>query len=239
MPAIDEPAAPIPSARSGCPVCGETCLRKLFNKFGCAVLGCRGCGLQLLHPQPGDNVLAEVYRAGYFLGAPTPEEDKRVQRMKRATGALYAERLAERLPGRGRVLELGCGRGEFLMEAQARGFDGHGIEFSRDAAAVANQRLPGERVRVGTIEDAPHPPGTFDGGRRRRHRARADPMAFLRRAHGLLRPGECCPGLALDSLSARPRPALIVQGRAPLFQLPTCAPPERATGHRDVAQRQG
>ena len=51
-----------------------------------------------------------------------------------------------------RLLEIGCGTGDFLIEAQSRGFEVEGVEYSEHAATAANLRLGRRAVRVGSLE---------------------------------------------------------------------------------------
>jgi len=180
-----------------CPVCGGGRLSELSGRLGFPVVRCADCTIEFLNPQPDDATLAGIYSTHYFLGEPTPEGEERMQTMKRATAALYVNRLAGALGqggqgggAGGRLLEVGCGRGEFLLEAQARGFDVSGVEFSPDATAVANRRLGADKVQAGTIEQAGLAEGSFDAV------VFADvlehvrePLAFLKRVHALLKPG--------------------------------------------------
>ena len=190
-----------------CHICAGTRLQQLFAKDGYAVARCADCTLQFLDPQPDDATLAKIYDAGYFLGKPGADAEDRVQRMKRATAALYVERLVLGLgKAQGRILEIGCGRGEFLLEARSRGFEVSGIEFSKDAAAIANRRLGTETVQAGTIEDARHSASTFDAvvfADVLEHVR--DPLDFLKRVYALLKDGALVllATPALDSFSAR------------------------------------
>ena len=198
----------------------------LFSRHGFPVARCRACGVRFLDPQPDDAMLAGIYSAQYFLGEPTPEAEARVQALKRATAARYADCLGKRghssfspaHPMDGSrsdagkdecplfLLEIGCGKGEFLLEAQARGFDVAGVEFSADAAAAANRRLGAEKVQAGTVESARLQEGSFDAvvfADVVEHVR--DPLSFLKRVHALLKPGGAALLITpdLDSLSAR------------------------------------
>jgi SAM-dependent methyltransferase len=176
---------------SRCPMCSTSERIVLFVKDGYPVEQCRGCSLQFLSPQPDDNTLRTIYDADYFLGVRTPEAEARVAQIKQATAASYMDlfnRYWRCKPGS--ILEIGCGRGEFLMEAQARGFTVSGIEISPTAAAIANQRLGTEQVLAGTLENVHFPEAYFDAV------AFADviehirePMDFLHRVFSLLKPG--------------------------------------------------
>lgn len=89
-----------------------------------------------------------------------------------------------------RLLEVGCGHGEVLLEARRRGFEVCGIEFSAHAAAAANLQLAASAVHVGSIEEVPLAPGGFDAVLAADVIEHVrDPKSFLRRAWTLLAPG--------------------------------------------------
>lgn len=63
------------------------------------------------------------------------------------------------------VLEVGCGRGEWLWDLERLGAKRsrlHGIELVGDFAAVATARMPGVDVRVGDASALPWDRGSFD-----------------------------------------------------------------------------
>ena len=186
----DMPAKGQSEQKQVCPVCSGSKLKTLFEKHGYPVVACEDCRLRFLDPKPDGATLAKIYNATYFLGEPTPEAVARVEKLKRATASLYVDRLVRFLKKKkGRILELGCGKGEFLVEAKARGFDVNGIEFSPDATAVANQRLGAQKVIAGTIENSTFGDGSFDAvvfADVIEHVN--DPLDFLKRVYALLQP---------------------------------------------------
>ena len=85
-----------------------------------------------------------------FMGYPTGELAKRYSR--------YADRLA----GNGRVLDIGCGRGEFLELMAQRGVDALGIDL--DEEMVAEAVATGHRAEVADAIAFLHGhPGEFGG----------------------------------------------------------------------------
>src|SRR6185436_8400152 len=111
------------------------------------------------NPQPSDSELRDIYGADYFIGSrDEPELLAQFELVKRATARLQLDEIAAYLRDRGgsvgspALIEIGCGHGNMLVEARAKGFDVHGLEFSAEAAAVANAKLDG-RVQIGSIED--------------------------------------------------------------------------------------
>jgi len=152
---------------------------------------CPECQLEFLAPQPDDSVLAGLYSDCYFLGGQGAEPAERRAQMKSATGALYLDALSRLVrPEKARLLEIGCGQGEVLVEARKRGFAVSGIEISSHAAEVANNRLRGQAVCVGSLDQAVLPAARFDAVLAADVIEHVrDPKAFLSRVHQLLIPG--------------------------------------------------
>jgi len=174
-----------------CPVCSNSCLTTLFVKEEYPVRGCSQCGVRFLSPQPDDARLETIYDAEYFLGARSSDAERYVSRMKRATASLYLTSLDRYLKGaRGRILEIGCGQGDFLLEAYARGFEVNGVEISPSAANIANNRLGGERIFTGILEEVDFPEQFFDvvAFADTIEHVR-DPMEFLLRVFAIIKPG--------------------------------------------------
>ena len=179
------------SGRPECPVCDAPNARYFFTKNSYPVYRCRQCKLEFLHSQPDERVLASIYNSNYFLGEPNRESAERTVRLKSTTARLYLERLGGTLlrPG-ARILEVGCGNGEFLAEARTRGLRVEGIEYSAVAAENANRRLGAGTVQVGTLDTVLLPRESFDAivACDVIEHVR-DPKSFLRTAYACLRPG--------------------------------------------------
>jgi SAM-dependent methyltransferase len=121
----------------------------------------------------------------------------------------YAFRLPRRRPGRdrlkrclgfgpvtrepefqepGRVLDFGCGAGEYLLQRRAEGWACAGVEVSEAAIEVAR----GEALDVRTTlsGEAGFPDGSFDYVRANHALEHViDPAAVLREMHRVLKPG--------------------------------------------------
>lgn len=61
-----------------------------------------------------------------------------------------------------RVLDVGCGGGEFLELAALQGAHVTGVDPSRGMVGRASRRVPSADVREGTAEELPFPDGSFD-----------------------------------------------------------------------------
>lgn len=127
------------------------------------IYGCRVCGVEFAYPQPSDELLAAIYSHEYFLGSEDAAAANKVAELKRATARLYLEAILPHVKTpSARLLEIGCGSGEFLLEAQERGFDVEGLEYSKHSSEVANARLSRNAVRVGSLETADLAASSYD-----------------------------------------------------------------------------
>lgn len=175
-----------------CPVCGGTRFERVREVGPYQVARCLGCRLQVTTPQPSDAELGAIYGSDYFLGAGDPAAASHAAELKQATADRYLD-LMERasIPARRRLLEVGCGHGDFLKQAAARGFACTGIEYSEHACAIIRRRAgPGVTVLRGEIDAVADRPGSFEACVLNdviEHVRR--PQDFLRDVHRALVPG--------------------------------------------------
>jgi SAM-dependent methyltransferase len=128
-----------------------------------AVVRCRGCGLQRTNPRPTARAISAFYPDSYSphatVDAASPlNGTSNIKRWLYSLLDLRDRRLPARTPGR--LLEVGCASGGFLLEASSLGWRVEGIEFSEAAAARATAL--GFDVRVATIETAAPPTQQVD-----------------------------------------------------------------------------
>jgi 2-polyprenyl-3-methyl-5-hydroxy-6-metoxy-1,4-benzoquinol methylase len=154
-----------------CPLCDSHGLVYQFTNGPTPIVRCDGCGLLMRNPQPSDAELAAIYSDTYFIGSAPSDAGGRfeddVNTLKRATAAGYLDRIEaycgwtpETRRGK-RLVEIGSGLGNFLIEARARGYDITGVEFSPASVLRANRALGTPVVVQGTAESA-CPEGPFD-----------------------------------------------------------------------------
>jgi len=155
-----EEAASVPI----CPVCHNAKWTNFaFSRAGNTIFRCRLCKIEFSYPQPSGTKLTAIYNSGYFLGGEDKIATERVASLKRGTAKLYLDAITPFLTvGRPRLLEIGCGSGEFLAEANSRGFQVEGLEFSSHATQVANALLGYDAVRTGSLESTFVPTNTYD-----------------------------------------------------------------------------
>jgi SAM-dependent methyltransferase len=166
--------APAPPRARGprlarCPVCRAESFTPRAEIQEVAIEACDDCGLLVQNPQPSEDQLAAIYGSNYFIGS--SENDRLAPQfdvVKRATASLQLDEIAAYLNRRGRaadrlsLLEVGCGRGNMLLEARSRGYRIHGQEFSTDAARIANRKLGADIVRIGAVGEKTFPEQSFD-----------------------------------------------------------------------------
>jgi SAM-dependent methyltransferase len=144
---------------------------------------CSDCGHMQLDRFPSEGELLGLYEDA------ASEDYVEEEAGQRLTARVALERIERWVPGRGRLLDLGCWVGFLLAEARDRGWETLGVEPSAFAAAYARERL-GLDVRQEDLFAASLPAGSFDAvvlGDVIEHLV--DPGAALDRIAGLLAPG--------------------------------------------------
>ena len=152
---------------------------------------CGACGRLLLDPRLPEKALPEAYDDAYYgAGARkfVPAIERVVDAFRDGRARLAERSLASR-DRPARVLDIGCGSGQFLARLIARGHEGHGTELSKATGARAS-RVPGLELRVGALTADTYPAGWFDLisiWHVLEHLP--DPDQVLRLCHGWLREG--------------------------------------------------
>lgn len=206
------PACPL-CAQSG-PVVYDNLRDRLFDAPGVwSLRRCPACEILWLDPRPVSADVGKLY-LHYLTHNPPPEPSRfgRNLRLGILAGALgYAVRgsglgrmlawippMRDRIAGtmmwlrddwRGRLLDVGCGNGEFLIRARTLGWDVGGIEPDPAAARMARE-ISGIPVLAPTLEEAALLPDSFDAitlSHVVEHLL--DPVATLRECRRVLKPG--------------------------------------------------
>jgi SAM-dependent methyltransferase len=176
-------------AANPCALCPNAGAKPRFEVDRTGIVACNSCGLVRQETRPratGDLYDAAYYStddpkggySNYFLDASVNERTFR-RRMRS---------IEQRLPRRGRILDVGCALGDFVQEAVTAGWDAEGVEISPFAAAQARKR--GLKVRVGKLEDLRLDAEAFDViTLYDTIEHLPDPVATLREVRRLLRPG--------------------------------------------------
>ena len=142
-----------------CPLCGAGRLkpRAVEWKDGLFSL-CRACGFLFQDPPPAEAQVRTFYEQDYY------DELKPLEnRIRQARLPLYQQALRQMAPLKktGRVLDLGCGFGDFMLAAEKEGWQCWGLDPSREAWGAARKHFK-DQVVLGTAESAEFQDGYFD-----------------------------------------------------------------------------
>ena len=138
-------------------------------------------------------VPAEVYDREFFL-SPLLEGYDEFQRGALSTVKARQLDMLELSPGC-RILEVGFGRGEFLLHCARAGAQVAGVDYADAAIEIGRETLagvPGADLRRADARHLPYHTGTFDraySGDTIEHMCRADAIEMLAEMFRVLRPG--------------------------------------------------
>jgi len=203
---VEPPSTKRPAVKA-CHVCGSVRFYYLLSTADYRMVRCDDCGLLFLNPQPSDEELARIYTANYFLASDNDAAGRAISEIKLATAGMYLSEIRRyHGPETGRLLEIGCGRGNFLEQAENSGWQVTGVEYSSAACEAARLRLKKGEVLCGELQAANLPGDQFDlcviSDVLEHIRS---PLDFLREIHRLLKPGGTLfvATPSIDSWSAR------------------------------------
>jgi 2-polyprenyl-3-methyl-5-hydroxy-6-metoxy-1,4-benzoquinol methylase len=193
--------------RNGCRIC-EGPTSHIFSVGQFPLYKCKKCGLEGLSPQPDDQMLGKIYSESYFLGGQDADAQQLMDRMKALTAERYLRLLRKKInKDSPRLIEIGCGGGDFLVTAKASGFLVAGLEINLSAVESANDKLGGQVVIEADLFDVDIDGlGTFDCCVLLDVLEHVrDPVSFLKRVRRLLGENGICFIVtpSLDSWSAR------------------------------------
>ena len=148
-----------------CPVCeysGEFPLFEVINQS--RMFECPSCGLQFTYPIKMANY-EEFYRGEYqgllqFTQIPYTSykhvEDENKERIKwlKLPRFTVLQAILERLP-KGKLFDVGCSTGFFLLIAKKFGFDVYGMEASSEAVEIAKRNFKLKVAQALTFDELP------------------------------------------------------------------------------------
>jgi 2-polyprenyl-3-methyl-5-hydroxy-6-metoxy-1,4-benzoquinol methylase len=110
---------------------------RLTEKF--TLRQCCNCGFVYLSPRPAENAMSAYYQDEEYQPHQQQAQSltEKIYRQIRVRNNRYKRKLIERVKPSGKILDYGCGTGEFLLEMMDSGWDCHGYEPSEKAAKIA------------------------------------------------------------------------------------------------------
>lgn len=121
----------------------------LFN-----IVKCRKCGLVYVNPRPTKQEISKFYPKSYFLGTnfkTTLKSDVSQSQFSKI----------EKIKKPGKILDIGCGSGEFLAIARQNNWEVYGVEISKIATKYAKEKF-GMNVFTGELLETNYPNEYFD-----------------------------------------------------------------------------
>ena len=129
-----------------CPLCGHpgstialSAVDHTVSKESFSIQACSGCGFRFTSPRPAPEHIGAYYLSKDYISHAAKASGLRDQLYhgvrKRAIQGKH--RLIARTHPAGRVLDVGCGTGDFLHFLQTKGYAVQGVEVSPQACAIA------------------------------------------------------------------------------------------------------
>ena len=144
-----------------CIVCEET---NLTNKITCkdftvsgesfTIVSCETCGFTFTNPRPKDENLEKYYMSNSYISHTNNKRGlfNRLYQAVRLITISQKIKLLKSIKQKGRVLDIGCGTGEFLNECKGNGYDTIGFEPSDIARKQAIKNFGLEVVKSNCFE---------------------------------------------------------------------------------------
>jgi len=129
-----------------CPACDYTSNTLFLHTFdyfltqkAFDIHKCDDCGLLFTTPRPSDTELPAYYESPEYLSHPTNNTNlkARLYNLIRKINLSQKYKLIETLTEKGKMLDYGCGSGEFLKTCQNKGWITSGIEINENARNFA------------------------------------------------------------------------------------------------------
>ncbi len=181
-----------------CPVCGykgEFTLFEVINQH--RIFECPSCNLRFSHPfkamdyekayKKETKDLLEFSNMDYSWIKSALDEEKEIEKWEKHLRFNVLLPLLEFFP-KGKLLDIGCGAGNFLLIARKRGFKTYGIDVIKEAVKVAREKFGLNVIHASSLKELPEefkgPYKVITAFEILEHLE--NPMEFLKNIHSLL-----------------------------------------------------
>jgi SAM-dependent methyltransferase len=144
-----------------CPVCGWGEATAVVEQNRLQVVRCRRCSQGYVWPVPSAAALQAIYDSEYYRGGHGSVGFRDYASLAPARRRMFDRHLdrLQRFKVRGRLLDVGCASGDFLIAARDRGWEVMGVDPS---SAAAQARAAGLPILGASVAEAGLEPGSLD-----------------------------------------------------------------------------
>jgi SAM-dependent methyltransferase len=144
-----------------CSLCGLDRTRRLFRRKDARLLvssqafdvvQCRSCSLVYVNPRPTETEIQQYYTGDFYEASLSPEQALESNRPRLEAMYRHVQHLSP-----GRLLDVGCYKGEFLYVMKTERWDVHGVEFHSRPPNLFHLD-----IHYGPLDSAPLEPHSFD-----------------------------------------------------------------------------
>ena len=152
-----------------CPWCGSENaqlhleLKDLFlTQEQFKILECKDCGLLYTTPRPNKEEIGRYYKSDEYYSHQENKEGfiPKVYEKVKSINLKNKYHIATEKTTKGKILDIGCGVGDFLHTMEQQGWDCTGVEPSENAKAIARKRIKAQLLSSEEQENLPE--GSFD-----------------------------------------------------------------------------
>jgi 2-polyprenyl-3-methyl-5-hydroxy-6-metoxy-1,4-benzoquinol methylase len=153
-----------------CPVCEADVFSHFLNvtdyfltKEEFTIKQCDTCGFRFIDPRPDKNDIGRYYQSDEYIShdAKKPDFISRIYKLARVFSVKNKYNIVRKYAPTGKILDIGCGTGEFLNYCSTRGYEVVGIEPNEKASAFA-QKVNGVPACYPNLSDLASAKGSFD-----------------------------------------------------------------------------
>lgn len=147
-----------------CPWCGSDKAQinlwlkdEFLSKEDFHICECLACGLLYTMPRPGKEKIGDYYKSQDYY---SHQENKkgfipRIYEKVKKVNLKHKYSVATNGLNIGKILDIGCGVGDFLKTLETHGWQGLGVEPSEDARQIAQTRIKAEIIESEALNQIP------------------------------------------------------------------------------------
>ncbi|MDN4165591.1 class I SAM-dependent methyltransferase [Cytophagales bacterium LB-30] len=107
-----------------------------------AIVECKNCGFKFTNPRPDEQSIGKYYESEEYISHTDKAQGfiQQVYKLVRGITLYRKYRLISKLVAKGKILDIGCGTGDFLTQFKDRNWEVRGVEKSTKSRAIAIEK---------------------------------------------------------------------------------------------------